>query len=233
MRLVRIAVLDVTGHPLPLLEGLPRVGEQIIDWLYPALPEASFTWYDIEQNAEPLPELEMFDGLLVSGSEHGVYDRTPWNRPMRKLLLACKDAGKPVFGICFGHQMLADTFGGRAEKADIGVVVGARKFDFITHSSDAHVWHKDQVVIVPPAASITASAAYCPVGGLEYEFPAASVQFHPEYSEYQLCEIFSRSVENFLTSEQVDSAIESFARSNVRNDLMSREVATFYRKYLC
>ena len=124
-------------------------------------------------------------------------------------------------------------YGRRAEKADIGVVVGARKFEFITHSSDANVWQKDQVVNVPPAASITASAAYRPVGGLEHGFPTASVQFHPEYSEYQLSEIFSRSGENFLISEQIDNAIENFARSNLRNDLMSREVATFYRKYLC
>ncbi len=229
---MKIAILDVTGHPLPLLEGLPRVGEQIVDWLSPALPEATYRWYDIEQNAEPLPELEAFDGLLVSGSEHGVYDKTPWNRPMRELLIKCKDAGKPIFGICFGHQMLADTFGGRAEKAEIGVVVGARTFDFGRHCADTHVWHKDQVTIVPPTARITARAPYCPVGALEYDFPAASVQFHPEYSEYQLREIFRRARDNFLTGVEADEAVKSFAQSDVRSNLMSRETAAFYRKYL-
>ena len=66
---MRVAVLDVTGHPMPLLEGLPRVGEQIIDWLAPALPEATYSWYDIEQNGEALPTLDTFDGVIVSGSE--------------------------------------------------------------------------------------------------------------------------------------------------------------------
>ena len=229
---MRIAILDLTGHPLPMLEGLPRVGELIIDWLYPALPEASYTWYDVEQNAEPLPDLSMFDGLLISGSEHGVYDITPWNRPLRKLLFACKDSNKPIFGICFGHQIMADTFGGRVEKADTGVVVGSREFNFITHNADAHVWHKDHVTIVPPTADVIATANYCAVGGLEYNFPATSVQFHPEYSEYQLCEIFRRSGNIFLTEKQTNEAIESFSVSNVRHNLMSSETAAFYRKYL-
>ena len=229
---MRIAVLDVTGHPLPLLKGLPRVGEQIISWLSPALPDCVFRWYDIEENGEDLPNLGAFDGVILSGSEHGVYDATPWNGPVRTLLLNCKAAGKPVFGICFGHQMMADTFGGHAEKAKFGVVVGARKFDFGEVSHDAHVWHKDQVTIVPPGAVITARAPYCPVGALEYDFPAASVQFHPEYSEFQLCEIFTRARNHFLTGAEVDGAIESFSKTDVKSDLMAQETATFFRKYL-
>ena len=63
---MKIAILDLCGHPLPLLEGLPRVGEQIIDWLSPALPEAIYKSYDVEQNLEPLPELGNFDGLLLT-----------------------------------------------------------------------------------------------------------------------------------------------------------------------
>ena len=208
------------------------MGEQIISWLSPALAEGAFRWYDIEQNGEDLPGLKAFDGVVLSGSEHGVYDATPWNQPVRTFLLNCRAAGKPIFGICFGHQMMADTFGGHAEKAKVGVTVGARTFQFGEISKDAHVWHQDQVTIVPPGARITASASYCPVGALEYDFPATSVQFHPEYSEYQLCEIFKRTRDNFLTGAQADGAIESFARSDVRSDLMAKETAAFFRKYL-
>ena len=229
---MRIAVLDVTGHPLPLLEGLPRVGEQIISWLSPALPEATFRWFDIEENGEDLPDVDAFDGLVLSGSEHGVYDATPWNRPLRIFLLRCKAQSKPVFGICFGHQMMADTFGGHAENANLGVIVGARAFEFGETSQDAHVWRKDQVTIVPPGARITAHAPYCPVGALEYDFPAASVQFHPEYSEYQLCEIFRRARDHFLTGDEADDAVQSFAQTDVKTNLMAYETATFFRKYI-
>ena len=229
---MRVAVLDVTGHPMPLLEGLPRVGEQIIDWLAPALPEATYCWYDIEQNGEALPTLDTFDGVIVSGSEHGVYDPTSWNYDLRCFLLACKALLKPIFGICFGHQIMADTFGGHAAMAKCGLVVGARAFQFAATSEDAYVWHKDQVNIVPPGARITASASYCPIGALEYDFPAASVQFHPEHSEFQLCEIFRRARDDFLTGAEADSAVQSFAITDVRRDLSARETAAFFRKYL-
>ena len=126
---MRIIVLDLTGHPMPLFGGLPRAGTQIISWLSVELPEADFYSVSVEVDNEGLPELDSFDGLIVSGSEHGVYDNRPWMAPLRNLLLETKKAGKPIYGICFGHQMMADTFGGKAEKSQIGNVVGARQFD--------------------------------------------------------------------------------------------------------
>jgi len=230
---VRIAILDLTGHPLPLLEDMPRVGAQIESWLSPALPEAEYRSYDIEAGGEPLPDTDGFDGLLLSGSEYGVYDDRSWNGPLRQLLFDSKAARKPIYGICFGHQMMADTFGGRAEKAEIGNVVGARRFDFDDRSVDAHVWHKDQVTKVPPGASVTASADHCPVGALAYDFPAASVQFHPEYTQSHLRELFRRGAgrDDFLSQNEADGAVASFQTTDVRADLMAAEVAAFFRSH--
>ena len=104
---MRIAILDLTGHPLPMLENLPRASELIIEWLFPSLPEAKFKCFDIEEKKQSLPQITDFDGLLISGSEHGVYDATCWNRPLRSLLIETKAAIKPIFGICYGHQIVA------------------------------------------------------------------------------------------------------------------------------
>ena len=53
---MRIAVLNLTGHPLPLFAGLPRAGTQIINWLSTELPEAEFYSVSIEADNEELPE---------------------------------------------------------------------------------------------------------------------------------------------------------------------------------
>ena len=113
---MRIAVLDLTGHPVPMLEGLPRVGEQTVEWIAPEMPDAEFALIDVVEGGAPMPRLDTFDGLLLTGSEFGVYDETPWMEPLRQLLRDTKEAGKPIFGICFGHQIMADTFGGKAER---------------------------------------------------------------------------------------------------------------------
>ena len=163
---MRIAVLNLTGHPLPLFAGLPRAGTQIINWLSTELPEAEFYSVSIEADNEELPEPDNFDGLIVSGSEHGVYDSRPWMAPLRNLLLKTKQASKPIYCICFGHQIMADTFGGKAEMSQIGNVVGARQFDFQGKLNDVYVWHRDQVTSAPPEAHVTATAGYCAVGAL-------------------------------------------------------------------
>ena len=227
---MRIAVLDLCGHPMPLMKELPSNGENIIGWLSPHFLEAEFSAYSIEQDRKPLPDIEEFDGLILSGSEHGVYDDIPWIPPLRALLIATKNARKPIFGICFGHQLMADTFGGKAEKSKKGTIIGARNFNFKDESADAHVWHKDHVTEVPRNARITASSNYCMVGGLAYDFPAESVQFHPEISEKNLRMIFERLAGTVLTTREIEKALDSFSKSDVKIDLMARETVEFFRK---
>ena len=49
---MRIAVLNLTGHPLPLFAGLPRAEAQIINWLSTELPEAEFYSVSVEADNE-------------------------------------------------------------------------------------------------------------------------------------------------------------------------------------
>jgi len=229
---MRIAILDLTTHAEPLLSGLPNVGIQIERWLSPALPEAKFFSTEVATKNEPLPTLETFDGVVVSGSEYGVYDDTPWMQPLRDFLTATKEAGKPIFGICFGHQIMADVFGGKAEKVDSGYAVGVRAFDVAGKHVDTHVWHQDQVTEVPPGAKVTGMTGYCPVGALDYDFPACSVQFHPEYSEHQLRSLFERGRDIFIDGEIADEAVKTFEGAKVAADLQAAETAAFFRQHL-
>jgi GMP synthase-like glutamine amidotransferase len=50
------------------------------------------------------------------GSPHAVYDDRPWIAPLEALIRDIRDAGRPLVGICFGHQIVARAFGGRVEK---------------------------------------------------------------------------------------------------------------------
>lgn len=225
---MRLAVLDLTEHPRPLLDGLPRASESIAAWLAPALPEATFEPCLAAEGAA-LPRAEDCDGLIVSGSEKGVYDPAPWMAPLRELLLAARAAQTPVFGICFGHQIMADTYGGRAEKSGLGMVIGARRFDGATGPVDAHVWHQDQVTRVPPGATVTGVAAHCPIGALDYDFPAASVQYHPEYTRAGLDALLGRLAGHLVGTEAVAAARLSMAAAKVPRDLAADKAAALFR----
>ena len=65
-------------------------------------------------------------------------------------------------------------------------------YELLGQRVKAHAWHKDQVTAQPPESRVIASADYCPIAGLAYDFPGLSVQFHPEYTrEYMGWGVFA------------------------------------------
>ncbi|MEM7268779.1 MAG: type 1 glutamine amidotransferase [Pseudomonadota bacterium] len=205
-------------------------GNHIINWIQPHLPEAELTRLDIPAG-DALPQPGDYDGLIISGSEKGVYDDTPWMLPLRANIEAMRAAGTPIFGICFGHQLMADVFGGKAEKADKGFAAGARSFETADGELPAHVAHQDQVTKVPPGADVIASAPYCPAAALSYDFPALSVQFHPEYFEGFALDLIDMFGEYLMSDEEIAAARAS-VNGEVSTDLYGSETAAFFRKHI-
>ena len=227
--MTRIAVYDcVTGDALT--EKYGRTGVLIVDWLRPHLSGVDWSTVHVAGNAA-LPDPGQVEAVLISGSEKGVYDDVPWMAPLRANLLAMRETGVPIYGICFGHQIMADTFGGRAEKADQGFVTGTRAFRVGEQERPAFLAHQDQVTQVPPGARVTATAAHCPIAGLAYDFPAASVQFHPEYDAGFTGDLIDMFGSELMSEAQIRAARESLI-ADVNADLWVREVAAFFRQAL-
>ena len=92
----------------------------------------------------------------------------------------------------------------------------------------AHVAHQDQVTRLPPGASVTASAPYCPAAALAYDFPAMSVQFHPEYSRDFTLDLIDMFGAELMTDDQIAAARQSVT-GDVPTDLYGQQVAEFFR----
>ncbi|HJY10909.1 MAG TPA: glutamine-hydrolyzing GMP synthase, partial [Nitrososphaeraceae archaeon] len=63
----------------------------------------------------PLSELESIDpkGIILSGGPASIYsDKSP--RPDNQIF----DSGIPILGICYGHQLLIDYFGGKIKRTN-------------------------------------------------------------------------------------------------------------------
>ncbi len=63
---------------------------------------------------------EACDGWLITGSRHGAYEDHDWIPPLEDLIRAIRDAGRPLVGVCFGHQIIAQALGGKVVKFDGG-----------------------------------------------------------------------------------------------------------------
>lgn len=224
---MKIAILDLCVWLPEYQHDQAKFGDLLKTWLSRELPEAEMDVVLIVEGAA-FPDISAYDGFLLSGSDKGVYDDTPWMQPLRAFLVAARAAGKPLFGVCFGHQIMADVFGGKAEKVS-DHVVGVRDFDFNGRTVSGHVWHQDQVTEVPPGATVIGSAPYCPVAALSYEFPAQSVQFHPEYSPDYVATFLRRARGDVLAADATDAALAEFDGSTVPADVYAIEAATFFR----
>lgn len=181
---MKIAILE-TGVPPPDLRA--RFGRY--DAMFGRLLGlASFRSYDVQAGEYP-DEPEQHQAYVVTGSPAGVYETHPWIGELKGFLQASKGRAKLV-GICFGHQIMAEAFGGRVEKSGRGWGVGLHSYDVYAHAPwmdpverfTCPVSHQDQIVVTPPEADILAGTQFNPNGLLAYrDQPAISFQCHPEF----------------------------------------------------
>ncbi len=177
---MKIGILQC-GHPSDLV--IARHGE-FADMFARLLSPGAFefvTWNVVDMEFPDGPE--QADGWLITGSKHGAYDDLPFIPPLEDLIRAIRDSGKPMVGICFGHQIIAQAFGGHVEKFKGGWSVGAKTYDWPGLGPvNLTAWHQDQVIRPPDGAVTLASNDFCAHAALAYGDRILTVQPHPEFS---------------------------------------------------
>jgi len=144
---------------------------------------------------EALPPVERYDCVVLGGTFHGVHDGRPWQQPLREWLAAHRRTGRPLLGICGGHQAMAVVAGGEVARRVGGTALGSVPLS-LTPAGAAHpllaalppaprfhFGNSDHVCAVPPGAAVLATTPDSPAVALDYPGCGwCSVQFHPEAS---------------------------------------------------
>jgi GMP synthase-like glutamine amidotransferase len=183
------------------------------------LGEATYDYADFAVDEGELPPgPDVCQAYLVTGSACGVYDDIPWVGDLKAFLQAAKSRAALV-GICFGHQIMAEAFGGRVIRSPKGWGIGEQTYRVLRREpwmdGAAEIRlpgsHQDQVVEVPPGAEVVAASDFAPIGALAWrDQPAISLQLHPEFEPaYAVALIESRRGSRF-SDAAADRAIASY-----------------------
>lgn len=226
-----------TGRPPEKMEGdWPLYPAMFESLMAPHLPGWSYEAIALSEG-ETLPDPAGLDAILHTGSPAGVYEDTPWMAPLMDFIRWATKAQTPQIGICFGHQAIAHALGAKVAKSDKGWGIGRHVYDIIAPQAwmgaDAPktfslgVSHQDQVLSLPPGATLVGQNDFCEFAALAY--PAAkaiSFQGHPEYSPGFSCALYGVRKGTKLPVEMVDAAEASFDEP-LDNDLIARWMARF------
>ena len=178
------------GYAALLQEILPNA---VIDVCFPA---------DAGVNLPNGQALEGYDGVAITGSSLHVYEGGPSVMQQVELAKAVLKVNTPVFGSCWGLQVLTVASGGVVRRNPKGREVGFGRSITLTEAGRKHPMyngkhnvfnaptvHLDEVETLAPGMTVLATNVMSDVQSAEIRANGAvawGVQYHPEYP---LCEV--------------------------------------------
>ena len=175
---MHIGILQ-TGHIPDVVAERDGTYSELFAQLFAHRDLTFTTWSVVDMEFPAGPEAA--EGWLITGSRHGAYEDHPWIPPLEELIRAIRDAGKPLVGICFGHQIIAQALGGRVVKFPGGWAVGRKTYTIGGREVALNAWHQDQVVELPPGAQVLGGNDFTANAAMAVGEHILTVQPHPEF----------------------------------------------------
>lgn len=152
--------------------------------------------FDVMRRIPDASALAGIHAIFIGGSKYSVFEQVPNLAALIGVLKAAREKTTPIFGSCFGAQLLAHAFGGEvirdkanAERGTFEIQGSDETFTDILFADmpdkfPAQEAHQDRIAKPPSGAVVLASSPRCPVQA--FAIPGADIygtQFHPERSK--------------------------------------------------
>ncbi len=185
---IRIAIMDaVPGIYWKDDEGISD-SKKFYDLLAPLNSAAKIDTF-IATIGDLPASLDDYDAFLITGSPSSVHDDDEWIIKLSELVIAADSKNKRIIGSCFGHQLIAKTFGGSVGHNEQGWMIGnyqldiTREYDWMqppAHSTGLYHFNQERVTQLPQAAVSFVDSENYPDFGFTLGDNIMCLQGHPE-----------------------------------------------------
>lgn len=177
--------------------------------------QLSYRHYQVQ--AGELPQhIDECDAYLITGSKAGVYDPLPWIAALESWIIDFHRQRARIIGICFGHQIIAHSLGGKAEKSEKGWGLGVLNCEQILTGNASTLRlihsHQDQVITLPANAIRLAGSDFCPNAALAIGNNVLTFQGHPEFTPRYLQRLLEQR-KGTIDSEVISRALASLDKA--------------------
>ena len=234
---MKIGILLVGRASDDLVEKYGTYAEMLIALISSEKHDLKFKTFNILDSVFPENHLEC-DGWIVTGSPHGVYEEHSWIPKVSDLINDIYRSKIPIFGVCFGHQLIAQALGGHVEKSIKGWGLGLHTYEInnktdymgnLTEEVTLNICHQDQVLQVPEGATIYASSEFCENAGFYINDKVLTMQAHPEFLVDFIKALLSARREVTIPKEFVDPALVKLNSSP--DSVQSKQFAETIRQF--
>lgn len=171
------------------------------------------------------------DAWLVTCSHHDSYSREPWIIRLKQFVMDVYCAGKPLVGICFGHQLIAMTLGGKVARRKQWIA-GVQSIQLKSNPVSSKInikllgIHRDEVVLAPENASVIGSTPNVPISVILISPNVLTFQYHIEYTKKYFNALI-KSRQGILGTDITQSAL-----NELEQELDSESIAIDVLKFL-
>ena len=143
---------------------------------------------------EALPVPTSVSGAIITGSWSMVTDHEEWSEKTAEWIRQALVFDIPLFGVCYGHQLMAYALGGEVgenpeggEKGTFTITLTEKGrnnllLDGFPLQFPAYLFHEQSVLTPPSGCDVLGFSEKDPYQILRYGNSAFSVQFHPEFT---------------------------------------------------
>ena len=230
-------------------ETFPAIKEQFGDFeemirTFADLTSEEVIVAPVYKGIELLPTLENIGAIVITGSHSMVTDQEEWSEHLKTWLQQIAPLQIPTLGICYGHQILAEAFGGKVDYHPKGIEIGTASIHLSEAARDdslfgclsptfcspidiekrqsemeaaifGHVTHSQTVIKLPEQAVLLASNEFEPHHAFKLNNHMYGVQFHPEFTA-DIIRVYIDEQSEHL--EKTGLNIEKIRQSVMEND---------------